>query len=123
MNLTSKETLKSCIDRVQEIIDNMMDRGEFYDQDGRPYADSASLEAVRAELSALVECPLPQGRVLVTVSGGVADYISDGSVAVEVFDLDNYDDDPKGTGLPSPAFRFLAEQHPVISSHLNNEAA
>lgn len=48
-------------------------------------------------------------RVLITVSGGIADYVSDKGVDVEIFDHDNYKDDPVGTD-PVPAhFRDLAE--------------
>lgn len=36
-------------------------------------------------------------RALVYVSGGVADYVTDGEVSVVVFDRDNFDDDPDGT--------------------------
>ena len=48
-------------------------------------------------------------RVLVIVSGGVADYVSDSGVEVEVFDWDNYKDDPEGTGGVPEHFADLAE--------------
>lgn len=48
-------------------------------------------------------------RVLVVVSGGVADVVSDGDVAVEIFDWDNYNDDPEWVeGVPAE-FLDLAE--------------
>lgn len=47
-------------------------------------------------------------RVLVTVSGGVADYVADPGVDVEVFDHDNYHADPKNTASVPAHFRDLA---------------
>lgn len=46
-------------------------------------------------------------RVLIIVSGGVADYVADGDVSVEVFDWDNYKTDPEGTGRVSEGFAEL----------------
>lgn len=48
-------------------------------------------------------------RVLVTVSGGVADYVADEGVDVEVFDHDNFKADPVGTAPVPVHFRDLAE--------------
>lgn len=48
-------------------------------------------------------------RVLVTVSGGVADYIQDAGLDVEVFDWDNYNADPEGTEPVPHHFADLAE--------------
>lgn len=48
-------------------------------------------------------------RVLITVDGGIADYVCDPGLEVEIFDRDNYKTDPEETG-PVPAhFRDLAE--------------
>lgn len=48
-------------------------------------------------------------RVLITVSGGIAEYVCDEGVSVETFDWDNYKEDPEETG-PVPAhFKDLAE--------------
>lgn len=47
-------------------------------------------------------------RVLVIVSGGIADYVAD-DVDVEVFDWDNYKDDPRHTDGAPEHFRDLAE--------------
>lgn len=47
-------------------------------------------------------------RVLVVVSGGIADPVSDNGVEVEVFDWDNYKDDPEGTGGVPAHFSDLA---------------
>lgn len=48
-------------------------------------------------------------RVLVVVSGGIADPVYDSGVDVEVFDWDNYKDDPEGTGGVPRHFADLAE--------------
>lgn len=48
-------------------------------------------------------------RVLVTVAGGIADYVADEGVDVHVFDHDNYEDDPVGTEAVPEHFRDLAE--------------
>ncbi len=48
-------------------------------------------------------------RVLVVVSGGVADPVCDAGVDVEVFDWDNYNADPEGTGGVPSHFADLAE--------------
>lgn len=48
-------------------------------------------------------------RVLVVVSGGIADPIYDKGVDVEVFDWDNYKDAPEETGGVSAHFHDLAE--------------
>lgn len=48
-------------------------------------------------------------RVLVVVSGGVADSVCDEGVEVEVFDWDNFNDDPKGTGGVREHFADLAQ--------------
>ncbi len=48
-------------------------------------------------------------RVLVVVSNGVAECSSDKGVDVEIFDWDNFKDDPVGTEGVSEHFRDLAE--------------
>lgn len=48
------------------------------------------------------------GRVLVTVSGGVADYVADPGVKVEVFDFDNYRADQRQTDKVPLEFAHLA---------------
>lgn len=50
----------------------------------------------------------PPVRVLVTVSGGIADYVSDAGADVIVFDHDDYRDDPEGTGGVPDRFLDLA---------------
>lgn len=48
-------------------------------------------------------------RVLVIVNGGIAAPVFDDGVDVEIFDWDNYNDDPKGTGGVPEHFADLAE--------------
>jgi hypothetical protein len=48
-------------------------------------------------------------RVLVVVKGGVADPVSDPGVDVQVFDWDNYEDDPKEAGGVPGSFADLAD--------------
>lgn len=48
-------------------------------------------------------------RVLVVVSGGIADSVSDTGIDVEVFDWDDYNDDPEGYGGVPESFRDLAD--------------
>jgi hypothetical protein len=71
-----------------------------------------------AESCAMVEEPEldPKeagNRVLVIVSGGVADPIADQGVDVQVFDWDNYKADPDGTGGVPERFADLAQQSGV----------
>lgn len=74
-------------------------------------SDEGDVEAAQLatdlDISAPVVATTP--RVLVVVSGGVADPVFDAGVDVEVFDWDNYKADPEGTG-PAPApFKDLAD--------------
>jgi len=48
-------------------------------------------------------------RVLIVVTDGVADYYCDKGVDVEIFDWDNYKDDPVATAGVSESFRDLIE--------------
>lgn len=52
-------------------------------------------------------------KVLIVVSGGVADYVYDGDVEIEIFDWDDYRDDPEGTGRVSAEFAGLAREAQV----------
>lgn len=66
-----------------------------------------------AELVTSVDISAPviqaKPRVLVTVSGGIADYVSDPGVEVEIFDRDNHDpENPADTDLVSAHFADLA---------------
>jgi hypothetical protein len=52
--------------------------------------------------------PHKPARVLITVSGGVADWVQDGDVDVELFDHDNFNDDPAETPKVRKEFADLA---------------
>ncbi len=62
------------------------------------------IEAKREMAAALLPEPATMGkpRVLITVRGGVADWVADPGVDVEIFDFDNQEADPAGTD-PVPA--------------------
>lgn len=62
-------------------------------------------------------------RVLVIVSGGVADTVADSGVNVEVFDWDNYNDDPAGYGGVSADFSDLAIPSGIPVGDANVESA
>jgi len=51
-------------------------------------------------------------RVLVTVSGGVADTVEDGGVEVAIFDHDNYKEDPECTAKVPALFAGMATDVP-----------
>lgn len=73
--------------------------------------DEGDVEAAQQSLDMDIHAPMvaTTPRVLVVVSGGVADPVYDEGVDVEVFDWDNYKADPVGTG-PVPAhFKDLAD--------------
>ncbi|GAB2750446.1 hypothetical protein GCM10027019_31390 [Melaminivora jejuensis] len=64
----------------------------------------------KLQVERLVSKNLAQSRrCLIIVSGGVADYVCDTGVDVEIFDWDNYKEDPVKTGLPPERFRDLAD--------------
>lgn len=100
---------ESAWDRVVEMAEDGYTSGELNDvirvsddgpEDGVRYRGMWTLLGVQPDVAP---------RVLVVVSGGIADSVYDKGVDVEVFDWDNYNDDPKGAG-PVPAhFRDLAE--------------
>lgn len=66
---------------------------------------AGTIEAMRARIAELEK---DRARVLIVVSGGMSDYASDGNVAVETFDRDNFESgrDPSKV---SEEFRDLAE--------------
>lgn len=48
-------------------------------------------------------------RVLIVVSGGVATYVADDGVDVDIFDFDDYESDRTVTHRPAKNFASLAE--------------
>jgi hypothetical protein len=121
MSKSTDAILRSAVDSLTEIMDRMEDRGDFYDEDGHPFADALALKIERDNLAGLADSAGPQARVLVYVFGGVADYFSEGVVAVEVFDNDNYEDDPVATSLPSAEFEGLAMKCSGLAAYYATE--
>lgn len=80
------------------------------DQTGsKAFFDLGPAESIWGE-SLQSDQPAPEKpRVLVVVSGGVADYVADEGVDVEMFDHDNFKADPVGTAAVPVNFRDLAE--------------
>ncbi len=62
-------------------------------------------------------------KVLVTVSGGVADFIHDNGADLHVFDFDDYDDDPDSFKASVPLrFKYLAENMKIPDDAISDEA-
>jgi len=56
-----------------------------------------------------VECARnSRPRVLIVVSGGVAEFVADDGVDVAIFDWDDYESDPSVTSKPPRHFEDLA---------------
>jgi hypothetical protein len=95
---------------VAKIVQRLIDAGL---DDARSTVESGEGDLKTAELATDLNIWAPvvskELRVLVTVSGGIADYVADAGVDVEVFDHDNYKDDPEGTGGVPAHFADLAE--------------
>jgi hypothetical protein len=83
-----------------------LDATQVIELDDDGFAIAVNTEGGPVEMEFIVSAPLrlPQvqtdtnppftpTKVLVTVSGGVADYVSEGDVMVQVFDFDNYADE------------------------------
>lgn len=90
---------------VARLIDCGLTDAQSSLEDGEGDLEQAQL-ATDLSISTPELAPTP--RVLVTVSGGVADWLADDGVSVEVFDWDNYNDDPEGTGPVPASFSDLA---------------
>jgi hypothetical protein len=95
---------------VAKILRRLIDAGL---SDARSTVESGEGDLKAAELATDLNISAPvvtkEPRVLVTVNGGIADYVADAGVDVEVFDHDNYKDDPEGTGGVPAHFADLAE--------------
>ncbi|WP_157497418.1 hypothetical protein [Diaphorobacter sp. J5-51] len=93
---------------VEQILDRLIKIG-LQDADRTLMNDEGDTEAADRAICVNISAPKAlQARCLVVVSGGVADYICDGDVDVEVFDWDNYKDDPENTPLPPSHFADLS---------------
>lgn len=94
---------------VQRLIDiGLADAGATLEDSNN--GENSDVDAAKLATDLNIGAPVvaQTPRVLVVVSGGIADPISDDSVDVEVFDWDNYKDDPEGTGGVPSHFADLA---------------
>ncbi len=100
---------------VARVVERLLDQG--IDGAGKQLKDimSAAYPAEAGDVQLASELFISgvdvasRPRVLITVDGGIADYVCDPGLDVEIFDRDNHKIDPKETG-PVPAhFRDLAE--------------
>jgi ethanolamine utilization protein EutA (predicted chaperonin) len=114
-------SLQSCIDELNQVIKRMAERDEVSDGHNQFRPDALALLNVRGTLDTLMIQRTPLSRVLVTVSGGVADCLTEGPVAVEVFDFDDYEAVPEETGLPSAEFLELARQSDDLASLIDRK--
>lgn len=82
---------------------------DFKHDDDQLWCDIGTLAEIKQQLGLPPETSAPEKpRVLVVVSGGIADPIYDDGVDVEVFDWNDYKDDPDGTHRPPAHFADLA---------------
>lgn len=94
---------------VQRLIDiGLADAGATLEDSNN--GDDGDVEAAQLATDLNIGAPVvaKTPRVLVVVSGGIADPVYDYGVDVEVFDWDNYKDDPEGTGGVPSHFADLA---------------
>ena len=122
MSQSLKSSLQSCVDELNNVIKRMAEQDEVSDSRGTLSPNVLALLKVRGTLDTLMIRRQPLSQVLVTVSGGVADYLYEGPVAVEVFDFDNYEADPAGTELPSAEFLELARQCHDLACLIDSKA-
>ena len=96
---------------VEELLKQIaaQDPITFGDNTPIPYKQLAHLiNSYQDTARKLLEDRQGSPRVLVTVSGGVADYVADPGVDVEVFDFDNWMADPERTDKAPAHFADLA---------------
>lgn len=111
LQISVKTNTSSSAEEIAAIIQRLIDIGladaSATAMSGEGDVDEAE-KATDLNISAPVAVKMP--RVLVVVSGGVADPVYDAGVDVEVFDWDNYNDeeDYAKTGVPAH-FADLAE--------------
>lgn len=104
------------IQTLEFTLSRLADAGVFGVQQAEALKLARDLVAVvrqRAELEGNTDATMllqraAKARVLATVDGGVASYICDPVVEVEIFDWDNYRIDPSGTPKPAMCFADLA---------------
>jgi len=100
-------------EQVAKALQRLIDAGL---SDATDAAESGVGDVQFGELASDLNIHAPEvatvPRVLVVVSGGIADPLWEGDVEVEVFDRDNYQDDPSIGGVPA-AFASLATPNDI----------
>ena len=115
INLSVKVETNASVtpEQVAKLLQRLVDAGL---SDAIDTAGSGEGDVQFAELASDLNIHAPEvaavPRVLVVVSGGIADPVWEGDVEVEVFDHDNYKDDPSIGGV-SAAFACLATQNGI----------
>ena len=100
---------------VARVVEHLLDQGidgagkQLKDALSAPYPPEVADMQLASDLFVSGVDVTSAPRVLITVSGGIADYVCDEGVDVETFDWDNYNDDPEWTGGVSPHFKDLAD--------------
>jgi hypothetical protein len=99
MSTGINQTLKLMLQRLTEKVARA---NSIQHSGGKVVAeDWAELYQLENEARAILETasqPTAKPRVLILVKGGVADYVCDDGIDVEIFDRDNYEVDPEETG-------------------------
>lgn len=112
INLSIKVETSASVspEKIAEIVQRLIDAGL---SDAADTIESGEGDIQGAELATDLNIHAPviaqAPRVLVVVNSGIADAVWEGDVEVEVFDWDNYKNDPKGTGGVSEPFAGLAK--------------
>lgn len=100
-------------EEIAKIVQRLIDIGLAYagaTLEDRNNGNDGDVEAAQLATNLNIGAPVVANipRVLVVVRGGIADPVHDIGVDVEVFDWDNYKDDPEGTGGVPSHFADLA---------------
>lgn len=92
ISVAAKESITE--NQIVDLIKFLIDTG-LADAEDTAKKGEGDLENSELALSLEINSPKPlKARCLVTVSGGVPDYVCDDDVEVQVFDFDDYNVDP-----------------------------
>ena len=100
---------------VARVVEQLLDQGLVLagDEVAASHVIPGDLDIADAKLATELSISsvevVAKPRVLITVSGGVADHVCDDGVDVETFDWDNFNYDPEVTDRAPAHFRDLAE--------------
>lgn len=95
LNIVSESASKDVVAALQHLIEQGLIQIRHTLEDGKNEgATEAELELAALANSMVIEtiAPAANPRVLITVSGGIADYVCDEGVDVEKFDFDDFND-------------------------------